>query len=286
MDDRTRSARVRMLSMVTMAGLCPESSFGQKKGAFDAFLGEYTAMGSRALKFQGIMIGSMSGSVGGATYARARGGVTYIRERVTPTNPNTQLQAAIRSAVSSASALWRTGMTDEQRQAWFDIAEGTQSGKSLFNRVNNARIFAKNAGRSRTVDDNPAELAAFLAPPTSLSTEFSSPVPEISAGSDSLSLANIPAGAWNTGASNGKPAAIFIYVTPGQLSSRGARQFSYKLARAVVVGQANAIESITVDLAAIDIPTVQNRVSYVRIYAQSPTGGVSVSQEFRVTVGV
>lgn len=66
-------------------------------------------------------VAAASGSVGGITFSRNRGG-PYIRNRATPTNPNTPFQQVVRSLVSQLTSLWNDTLTAVQRQSWDDYA--------------------------------------------------------------------------------------------------------------------------------------------------------------------
>jgi len=68
------------------------------------------------VKFGGGVV-QMSGSIAGDTFARNRYG-NYVRARTKPTNPNTPLQQAARSALSSLTVRWSQVLTDAQRIAW------------------------------------------------------------------------------------------------------------------------------------------------------------------------
>lgn len=68
------------------------------------------------MKFRSPIISDASGSLGGATFSRNKGG-QFIRARVVGTNPNTALQVAQRSQFATIAATWRT-LTDAQRTAW------------------------------------------------------------------------------------------------------------------------------------------------------------------------
>lgn len=63
------------------------------------------------------LVTDASGSVGGLTWSRNRGG-QYVRARVVPTNPNTSFQAAVRGFVSQLASLWVNTLTVAQRAAW------------------------------------------------------------------------------------------------------------------------------------------------------------------------
>lgn len=66
------------------------------------------------------LIGRLSRSAGSTTAAHNRYGA-YLRNRVIPTNPATSAQTAVRSALATISAAWRS-LTSAQRAEWEAIA--------------------------------------------------------------------------------------------------------------------------------------------------------------------
>jgi len=93
----------------------------------------------------GAIVVAMSGKLGGHVFARNRGGA-YMRTKVTPTNPNTSVQSAVRSAFASISSAW-SSLTTSQRKSWntaVNLFKKTDvfgdikvpSGKALFQRLN------------------------------------------------------------------------------------------------------------------------------------------------------
>lgn len=77
------------------------------------------------------LLGSqMSGSVGGFTASHNAGGA-YLRQRATPTNPNSVQQQAVRNAMNSLSSLWVDTLTQAQRDAWQVYADNV----TLINRI-------------------------------------------------------------------------------------------------------------------------------------------------------
>jgi len=69
------------------------------------------------MKFQaGIFTPNLSGSAGGTTASRNRGG-GYFRNKAIPTNPDTVAQQAARSILAALSQNWRS-LTQAQRDAW------------------------------------------------------------------------------------------------------------------------------------------------------------------------
>jgi hypothetical protein len=67
------------------------------------------------IKF-GALVTAGSGSIGGHVATKNRSGAV-LRTKVTPTNPSTAAQAAVRSLFSSLSQSWRS-LTQAQRDAW------------------------------------------------------------------------------------------------------------------------------------------------------------------------
>lgn len=66
---------------------------------------------------KGILGSQMSGAVGGIVASRNRSG-PYFRARAIPSNPNTEFQQEVRSAMSQLSARWSGVLTPDERSAW------------------------------------------------------------------------------------------------------------------------------------------------------------------------
>lgn len=60
--------------------------------------------------------GEMSGSIAGNTWSHNKGG-QYVRQRRTPTNPNTVRQQSARTNLGSSSTSW-SGLVQANRDAW------------------------------------------------------------------------------------------------------------------------------------------------------------------------
>ena len=69
------------------------------------------------MKIKSALITQASGSIGGLTASRNRGGM-YFRARATPVNPNTPQQQVIRGFVAQLASLWASTLTAAQRLAW------------------------------------------------------------------------------------------------------------------------------------------------------------------------
>lgn len=95
-------------------------------------------------------MGPLSGSLGGMTASRNKGG-QYFRQRVIPTNPNSTRQQAQRAAFGTAVQRWTNTLTDAQRVGWDTYAQNVPltdtlgqalqlSGQQMYVRTNAFRI--------------------------------------------------------------------------------------------------------------------------------------------------
>jgi len=96
------------------------------------------------VKFSAL-ISEMRNKLNGSVFARNRGGA-YLRNKVTPVNPQTIAQVQARSLLTSFSQSWR-GLTQNQRDAWRSVVDQwsrtdvfgdvvNPSGSSLYIRLN------------------------------------------------------------------------------------------------------------------------------------------------------
>lgn len=74
--------------------------------------------------FKSPIFSQASGSIGGTTFSRNRGGM-YTRNRAIPTNPNTPNQAAVRGYLGTAANAWTSLLSDAQREAWRSYGDET-----------------------------------------------------------------------------------------------------------------------------------------------------------------
>ncbi|KKM97823.1 hypothetical protein LCGC14_1164220 [marine sediment metagenome] len=111
--------------------------------------------------FKSQIITSASGSVGGITASRNKGGM-YFRARAIPTDPGSEFQVAVRNAQAQIAARWNDVLTQLQRDAWQVYADnvtlpnplGDQrnvSGIAMYSRSNVIRL---QVGLS-IIDDGP-----------------------------------------------------------------------------------------------------------------------------------
>lgn len=72
------------------------------------------------VKFSAL-IAEMRNKLNGSVFSRNRGG-NYLRNKVTPVNPQSAAQVAARSLLTSFSQSWR-GLTESQRDAWNSVVD-------------------------------------------------------------------------------------------------------------------------------------------------------------------
>jgi hypothetical protein len=78
-----------------------------------------------ALILLGGGVASASGSLGGTTFSRNRGG-PYMRTRAIPVNPATSYQQAARQYVADLTSKWLSVLTAVQRAAWDTYAANVE----------------------------------------------------------------------------------------------------------------------------------------------------------------
>lgn len=242
------------------------------------------------MKWKSAIITELSGSVGNLVASTSRGGVGYFRKKVIPANPNTLLQQAVRAAIASASVFWNTILSEADQEAWWDLAEGSQTGQTLFVKVNQPRIYAQNAGR--TTDESGAYTARTLSiidtPPESFSTPLTSPTAVVIDDSANTLKFNVNQDdPWVTqtlaiGESNG----LYVYASHQQQPSRFSQQHSFQMLAAVVRenGDLADPDEVTINLATYGFTTIVGRVMYLKFIAQDKFGSISVPIIMRVTI--
>lgn len=120
------------------------------------------------MKINPALTGAMSGSAGGITASRNKGG-QYLRRRSVPVNSRTPQQQAARTNFGTAVQLWTEATTAAQREAWNVFAAATPTLDSLGNTI-------QLTGQQRFVAANSLALLAGLNPildaPTIFNTGF------------------------------------------------------------------------------------------------------------------
>lgn len=89
------------------------------------------------MKYNSQTLSAASGSQGGQTFSRNRGG-SYTRKRSVPTNPRSARQTAVRSANSIASSMWSNSLTAAQRSDWTQFANANP----ILNKLGNSIVLS------------------------------------------------------------------------------------------------------------------------------------------------
>lgn len=121
------------------------------------------------MKLTPTLGGAYSGSFGGLTASRNRGG-QYLRRRAMPTNPNTTAQQNVRNSFGQAMTRWSSILTESQRAGWRTYAENVAwtdslgqsiklTGAQMYARTNTLIIQATDYSSSpiAVVDDAPTD---------------------------------------------------------------------------------------------------------------------------------
>lgn len=127
------------------------------------------------MKYTSAIAATGSGSIGGATASRNKGG-QYFRRRAIPTNPATAQQQAVRNALATLTDAWSNVLVQAQRDAWDMYAFNVSwvdtlgssiklSGQQMFVRSNVPRL---QAGLARVSDGPTTYTLAQLTTPTAL----------------------------------------------------------------------------------------------------------------------
>ena len=208
------------------------------------------------MKFKSSVYTSVSGSIGGLTYAHNQGGL-YARARSIPVNTNSAQQQVIRNAMGVLAARWNQTLTVAQRTGWETFAANvpivdtlgdsrTISGKAWYIKANTLRIQA-----GVTVVDAPPTLFEFatLSLPSFVITPASTTA--------SMSFTNTDAWAGEVGG------YLLVYGSRAQNASRNFWNGPYRYA-----GKVSGAATPPTSPATITLP-----------FASGPTGS---KQFFRV----
>lgn len=100
----------------------------------------------------GAMMVDARNKLGGQVFSKNKAG-SFIRRKVSPAQPRTAAQSAIRAGLTSLAKAWGGTLTADQRSAWTAFAKNTPSrdqfgnavqltGEQLFIKLNNAILYA------------------------------------------------------------------------------------------------------------------------------------------------
>ena len=217
-------------------------------------------------------VSQVSGSIGGTTFSRNRGG-PYMRTRAVPINPGSPAQSAVRGAMSQLTSLWSDTLTQAQRDLWDTYALNVPlpnalgeprnvGGLGMYARSNIPRI---QAGLPR-VDAAPVifNLGDFTVPSLASATA-----------PGDLSLAFTAADDW-VGEDD---AALLIYSSRGNNAS--INYFKGPFRHAAAIPGDSVAPPTTPDLVASPFPFVADQKMFLRCRVTRADGRLSSEFFFR-----
>jgi hypothetical protein len=217
------------------------------------------------MKFTSSILTTASGKLGGAVASKARGGIKYFRSLVTPSNPKTGGQAAVRAALAGLAGAWKSTLTDGNRAGWTALAADNESGIDVY--VGNNSILLQ-AGR-----------AAVTTAPASRTLPWIT-IPDLSEWQLQLDSGNFvlkspdAAALYMTAATT----TLLVFLEAGvQIPSRLAQQFPFRFGAKQVTPASTAVFTLTVPgskFPELSSAVEDNRV-WVRIIGCNATGQVT-----------
>jgi hypothetical protein len=140
------------------------------------------------------IVADIRNKLNGSVFSKNRYG-SYVRTKVSPVNPQTTAQQAVRQRLGNNSSAWR-GLTDAQRLSWINAAPNfpftdifgnsqTLSGQALYVKLNNNIIMA--GGSAMTTAPTPIGISSMVV--TGLVSDVSSTTVTLT-----ISVATVPVG--------------------------------------------------------------------------------------------
>ncbi len=206
----------------------------------------------------GVFMPEIRGHAGGTVFSKNTF-ANYIRNKVTPVNPDTVAQALVKSRFTGLSQDWR-GLTQAQRDAWNQGAQAFShtnifgnnvplTGFNLFKQLNQNLLAAGNA----QIDDIPTVSDVFAFTSQSLSADTTG---------GTLDLTFTPAIPGGT--------SVIVYATPGVSAGINFVKSEFRQIRVLGSG----------DVSPIDVTA-----EYVAVFGALPTVGQKVFLETRPILG-
>jgi len=220
------------------------------------------------MKFIGTIATDFSGSIGGITASRNRGG-GYFRQRVVPVNPNTFRQSLIRTIFQDLQSTWTNILTPGARLAWDNYSLQTPGfvggGMQAYIAMNTPRIYADTlfASTLGRID---------VAPLIFDSGSFTPIVPTTTAPS-AISLAYTNTDSWAI-ADGG---ALYISAGAAVNASRTNYFGRYHM---IGVVEGAVVPPVSPEAAVSDLPFLAGQQIFVSVRASQPDGRLSAPQRY------
>lgn len=120
------------------------------------------------------ILAQISGSINGTTFSHNRGGA-YARNRSIPSNPGTDRQDQVRTALGSLAKAWGSSLTEQQRTLWRAYGAGTTVTNRLGDSITLSGIAAYqriNLFRTASLGEQPIDTPPTINPPRDPAPSF------------------------------------------------------------------------------------------------------------------
>jgi hypothetical protein len=217
-------------------------------------------------KFKSALVTQASGSIGGMTFSRNKGGM-YIRSRALVTNPNTIYQQTVRGRFSALAAAWTNVLTAGQRELWGIYGELVPVTNSLGDQINLSGLAWYQACNGARMQ---ASLARIDDAPTNFTLcELTNPiVASVTASTDVASVVITNSDEWAT-ATGG---ALIVQASRGQNPSVNFFKGPYRFADVVAGASTPPTSPQSIDLP-FDVAAGQK--VFFQFRAVAPDGRIS-----------
>lgn len=224
------------------------------------------------MKFTSPIFSQASGSLNGMTFSHNRGGM-YVRQRATPTDPNSPEQSEVRSIFASLTQAWNMELSAAEIAGWNVYADNVPvidtMGRTIFLtglqhyiRSNVPRVQAALA----RVDTPPGDMViGQLTQPTVAA-------PDVSAGNAAVSFTNTDQWAGATGG------ALLIFASRPQSATINFFRGPYRLAGLVAGAAMPPTSPATVTM---PFAPILARIIFFRFRGTSSDGRLSYPAYFR-----
>ena len=206
----------------------------------------------------GAWIVDVRGKIGGTVFTKGRSGAV-ARNKVTPVNPRTSRQSAVRAALGALSQAWRT-LTQAQRDAW-NAAVSSFSKTNIFGDTVNPT--GKNLYVGLNTNLEKVSASAIAVPPTP--AEMTAPI--INSLNVATTVAIMNFDVTNTSAGQ----KLFIQASPSV--SAGITNISSKIALIAVEPQTSGLVDIWASYIAVFGTPIVGQKIFLRVSGVNETTG-------------
>jgi hypothetical protein len=225
--------------------------------------------GAPNMLVKGSLVTQMSGSLGGITASRNRGG-QYFRARALPVNPNSNRQQVMRMYMDTAVTYWTESLTDIERLSWQTYADNV----AMVNRVGDSVFLSGQQQWIRSAVPwllGGQDLDDIRSAPTIFDTGDPGTLSLTSIATDGTIVIGIAGAPGWAGVDEGR---ILCFVSQPQNQSKVFFKGPFRFCGFVAGDVATPITSASFDADNADPPVaiVQNAKTFVRVRCQYPDG--------------